>query len=776
MKTRSRMAALAPWMVAVLLAGPAASRGSNAGGTDDRFWSGEFGLPVPDRDIRAAVEFQGELLMGGWFEQIGRLRSPWLAAWNGTAWREIGGPGPLEALAIHQGRVLAAGVGFVARWDGSSWESGGPVTASVEGTVEDVAVHGDSILIGGRFRSVAGVSARNVALWDGSQWRALGTVDLDVTSVTWFRNTIHAAGIASPGSASGYVVAWDGSTWSPVGSSTTRAFHGVLSLAVHQDELFAAGEFDDLGGLPISVVGRWNGSKWQPLPGVPSASWATALAVLDGTLHIGGGFDFPGATTSVARWDGVQVGALPDVGSPVLGFAFFQGERNVYGGFTGPVDTRLPLGRVAVWRRGEWRDFAVPGPGMKGLWGPNSGRPLCAAVWQNRVVVGGDFTFCGRENGWTRCRGVALWNGAAWESLGTPGFASVRALAVHQGDLYAAGTWAGPAPDREVARWSGTDWQSVGSISGEVLALVSYGGDLVAGGRVLLADGQIVSHLIRWDGSRWHDLDGGVAGLGTAVFDLELHSGDLAVGGAFQSAGGVACANIALWNPVEGFRPLGDGLDSYPFRLLSLRDTLYATGDFHNAGGIPADRLARWGGGEWSAMGTGTWAPSWMLASYRGQVVAAPGSVPGPAVWDGAEWHSLGSGVEEQITMLEAHGGELWVGGTFRRAGDKRAYGIARWSGAVPAHPPPGPEPLQPLPNPSQGPFEITYEVPSAGRIHVRILDLAGRTIATPLDRYQPAGRTRFVWNPSPSLPAGIYFLRIDQPGGSAEARLIRVR
>ncbi len=115
---------------------------------------------------------------------------------------------------------------------------------------------------------------------------------------------------------------------------------------------------------------------------------------------------------------------------------------------------------------------------------------------------------------------------------------------------------------------------------------------------------------------QWLPTFGGPPGTGAgisvlAVFDDRSGGGPaLYAGGSFTSAGGVTANHIAKW---DGFSwsALGSGVDDEVEALAVFDDgsgggpALYAGGAFTTAGGVGADRIAKWDGTSWLALGTG---------------------------------------------------------------------------------------------------------------------------------------------------------------------------
>ena len=59
------------------------------------------------------------------------------------------------------------------------------------------------------------------------------------------------------------IAAWDGKHWHSFGSAITDSdFFEVNALEVYQGDLYAAGWFDGVDGLPISHIARWDGTHW----------------------------------------------------------------------------------------------------------------------------------------------------------------------------------------------------------------------------------------------------------------------------------------------------------------------------------------------------------------------------------------------------------------------------------------------------------------------------------------------------------------------------------
>jgi hypothetical protein len=121
-----------------------------------------------------------------------------------------------------------------------------------------------------------------------------------------------------------------------------------------------------------------------------------------------------------------------------------------------------------------------------------------------------------------------------------------------------------------------------------------------------------------------------------------LPNGDLVAGGDFTTAGGVAANRVARWNGTS-WSPLGSGMSSFVSALAVLPNgDLVAGGQFTTAGGVAANRIARWDGSSWSPLGSGVNSSVIALAVLRTGDLVAGGYFDGlrSAYW--AHWTDTG--------------------------------------------------------------------------------------------------------------------------------------
>ncbi len=268
-----------------------------------------------------------------------------------------------------------------------------------------------------------------------------------------------------------------------------------------------------------------------------------------------------------------------------------------------------------------------------------------------------------------------------------------------------------------------------GTLNGTVCALAVFDDDgagphrpaLYVGGSFTEAGGVSASRIARWDGLGWSPVGGGV---GSTVFALTVYDADgpgpsapmLVAAGNFNWAGSISVNKIAAWDG-SNWWPLGNGTNAVIYALTTFDEdgngpnpaALFAGGMFTQAGSVAANRIARWNGSSWSALGlgmdnfvnalavydddgSGPHAPN--LYAGGGFITADENVVRRVARWDGSTWHRLASSPEEfgvnasvlALTVFDADGAgpglaALYVGGGFELAGDVYAPYVARWDG-----------------------------------------------------------------------------------------------
>ncbi|MFO0895406.1 MAG: hypothetical protein U0574_10690 [Phycisphaerales bacterium] len=517
---------------------------------------------------------------------------------------------------------------------------------------------GPALYAGGYFTAAGAVPASNIAKWDGGKWLALGSGVL---------------GSGVPGIVQALAVFDDGSGAGP--------------------SLYAGGIFASAGGVPAANLAKWNGTSWSAVGGGTNGQVTSLLACGSGGtvapgLYVGGEFTSAGGVTvnRIARWSGTAWSALGSgTNERVLALQMFDdgsgaGAR-LYAGGLFTAAGGAPANRIAMWSGSAWSPLGSgisggnPSVNSLGVYDDGSGDGPA-------LIVGGGFNFAGDV---FRPR-IAKWNGMAWSGVG-PGMSdgTVTSLVVFDDGsgtkLYAGGSFTGAVgvPANRVARWNGSTWAALGAgVDDAVFAMVAYNDGqaataLYVGGDFKYADGIGAEGVARWGSGSWSCLGSGPNDLirAIAVFDDGLGGGPaLFVGGDFTSIGGVAINRIARWNG-SAWSAVGSGVDS-TVRSLTVFDDglgggphLYVGGWFTHAGGLATGPIARWNGSSWSSLGAGTNGAVDALCASRdasGPVLYVGGefneaggaSAMRIAKWNGLSWAPLGSGTDQSVYALAA--------------------------------------------------------------------------------------------------------------------------
>ena len=307
------------------------------------------------------------------------------------------------------------------------------------------------------------------------------------------------------------------------------------------------------------------------------------------------------------------------------------------------------------------------------------------------------------DDGITNEGGTAVNGFGIWESLGS-GIPNgvVNAVATStNGNIYNGGDFshAGSIAANNIAVWGGTSWSPLGSGSNAPINALQVlpNGNVVAGGSFTEIGGITTSGIAIWDGTNWSSLGAGIVG---TIFAIEIDSnGNIYVAGIFETIAGTGARNIAYWNGNQ-WSALTDSSTALAgtnneIRSLEIDDAgiLYAGGNFDEAGGITANRIATWNGTNWGTLGDGTSGFVQAITSndsdiYIGGNFALAGgmTVNRIARWNknASSWSTLGNGVNNNVNALLHDGTYLFAGGVFDIAsdtnGDYIVDNIARWN------------------------------------------------------------------------------------------------
>ena len=227
------------------------------------------------------------------------------------------------------------------------------------------------------------------------------------------------------------------------------------------------------------------------------------------------------------------------------------------------------------------------------------------------IYIGGSFSVS---------EDASINNLATWsEDKGLEGFGETNGTinSIKQapnGSLFVAGAFSeiDGIPANNVAMWNGTSWSNLGNgINGSVAAIaIDTENNVYVGGIFDTLEGNSVRNIVQWDGSNWNalvDSNNGLAGTNNEIRSLAFDSeGILYAGGNFDEAGGNMANRIATWDG-GNWSSLGDGTSGFVEAIATTENAVYVGGNFAEAGNLAVNRVAKWDKdlGTWSALGNG---------------------------------------------------------------------------------------------------------------------------------------------------------------------------
>ncbi len=355
------------------------------------------------------------------------------------------------------------------------------------------------------------------------------------------------------------------------------------------------------------------GQNWQPITNLDPLTYdyrAIYSDSIDNYLYVGGTFASINGVPmkNIARWDGVQWYTLGSgtnlLSRPVEIIARYQGEIFAGGSFLSMGGVYSPT--LARWNGTQWDSLPVQGF-------HESSADLVSAleVIDNELWVGGAFTYVDGQP----CLGLAKWNGTSWNPIGMPpiieNYSLINAICEFQGEIYIGGGFNSYQPVNEdsvfnIMRYDGTNWKSVGGgirgIWSEIRDMIVYNGELYVTGNFFKSHGNAGNAIQKWDGSQWSEVGGGFRGYNDAYcgkgWDLHVYNNKLYAVGEMEYAGGVVASRIAIWDGLQ-WCGLGSEFDGGVVSNIGFyNDSMYVLGGFWTIDSDSIYSIAQWTGGN----------------------------------------------------------------------------------------------------------------------------------------------------------------------------------
>lgn len=284
----------------------------------------------------------GDVYVGGQFENAGSVAAQNIARWDGTRWHLLGGgvDGVVYAIAVNGDDVYVGGsfgtaggvtAPNIARWNAATgtWH---PLGTGISGSVYALAHDGQQLYVGGSFSTAGGVQLQNLAVWNGTNWTAFGQgvtflVSSPIHALELYGGILVVGGSfreMKPAKIDAWVEVNSIALWDPAADDWYRLSGGVLdggtygtvnALAVDGDVLYVGGDFDAAGTVGANNIARFHpNTGWGTLGVGIGGSYpdVRAIAARQGIVYAGGSFSTAGLgnAAGIARWDGTAWSAL----------------------------------------------------------------------------------------------------------------------------------------------------------------------------------------------------------------------------------------------------------------------------------------------------------------------------------------------------------------------------------------------------------------------------------------------------------------------------------
>lgn len=515
----------------------------------------------------------GDLVVGGRFDQIGGVLCRNVARWNGSVWQPLGAGSPavVTRLAASAAGELVVDGDFGAgssfgRWDGANWL---PVTTQQQPAFAFPigAVGSNGVL----FRANGGLFVHTPAGWNNLvPWS--GNVSVQCAALLGNGDVVVGGGFVSfEGQATLRVAHRVAGSWLSAGVGAAGAVDAVCELA--DGSLVVGGTFGWIGGTAIARLARFDGSGWTPL-GVPADSVTGILQRANGELLLAGTFPQAVGSARLVRWLAGAATPLPLAANqtPVAMTLSRDGAALI------AVQEPSAIARVLRWDG----NALLPTPIV-----------VVGALSDLVEMPNGDLVLSGSFLAGTGGAGVLRWDGVQLREISGAPTGPQQVLAVaSNGDLLVGGDFLTPAA--RIVRWDGAAWHPLGGgVGARVVSIETLpDGDVVVACRLGATPGLTTSSLQRFDGAQWTAF-----GVANGAADLAwLPSGSLVAYGDFARVDNQVAGSLAFFDTScrAGVLDLGGGCSGSagPVSLRIATRAWLGAATRTVTSGIPANALA----------------------------------------------------------------------------------------------------------------------------------------------------------------------------------------
>lgn len=412
-------------------ASPAARIASWNGVAWSPLGSGLAGAGNPEGSF--LTEYNGDLIVTGFFAQAGGASARNIARWDGQDWNAMGdslGYGLCRQIGDD---LISFGTKLYS-WNGAQWQQ---TSFGFDRAIRSLALDNSELVAGGDFTSTPDGSAKYLAVRNSGTWASFGTPDSFVRRLIRTSAGLHVFGNFSAIDGvpvSGYSAIRTGSSWISLATMDGPAFDAVD----FQNTLRLGGWFAKVGGVNAAGLSYRSGATWTGA-GFGASTRVMLLTVFQNQLYAAGVIlpTSSSPSASLLRYDGVSW-------HPVLNPLPVPNALCVWGDslYVGVAQSAEAPGlNISRWDGAAWYPL---GAGLNGT-------VNALAVHDDALYAGGAFT----QSGAVPMSRVARWDGAVWHSLGSGVDSTVYTLLSDGPDLWVGGDFvrAGDFSSSRLARW-----------------------------------------------------------------------------------------------------------------------------------------------------------------------------------------------------------------------------------------------------------------------------------------------------------------------------------
>ncbi|KPL81707.1 Ig-like domain-containing protein [Herpetosiphon geysericola] len=529
----------------------------NLGGKNIRmaYWDGTLWTALPyqfnQNTFLNLVVHADQLYVGGSSLLIDGQTYGSLARWDGTQWHAAaeGVQGaPFSVLSTPDGLYLGGVFSLngqntsLIHWNGTQWQS---VGGGLRGLVMDLEWANNQLYISGEFTSTLEPTLKNVAAWNGTSWDTFGTgINKPTHSLAMVDGELYA--LSKSSSYEGYphfhLQRWDTNQWTTLANmrtlNTPIVRYPDAVLVNYQQRLLAFGPMYFMNGPVASFAWGdsamvWNDTAWQSMtPNGLAVTSHVALATAGDDLyaasnqmHWGTGAAKLAHLNAQNQWQSLIDFSNETPNTPfeelekyqqtLFGVAnrqFFQ-TVNTNWSRVSPITisvNSLAQANNLLYAAGDFEQFNGVTAHNLVTWNGTQWQALnTPAAFDWVTIVEADANYVYISDG----SQLARWDGAQWQILAT-GVNSIGSIEPNADGVYIAGPFSSVAgvSAPKIAYWNGNTWSGLSGVVDGTIHDLEMGADglYVAGNFRGLTNSIVSSGILRWDGSAWHGLDGGV--------------------------------------------------------------------------------------------------------------------------------------------------------------------------------------------------------------------------------------------------------------------------